>query len=229
MTGTIILSHIRFDPDAKQVVQALPAENRQGFERVLDKAVAVARPKAMYRPVSLSARGENWIEIEDIRFVSRVLRINLESSPRILVYAASGGPELAAWANTPSIPESWRHPIQQSALGAALDCLESRFKEYEPAPRSDMKPGSLKDWPMAELEKLFALLGDPEAAIGLRRLDSGFMDPPHSVAGFRFYSQPRFESCMLCPMKECPLRKFDPDPDLARERYRLPDNDFWPG
>lgn len=220
-TQSIILSPISFDPDARQVAGGLTAENRQGFERVLEKARAVARPQAMYRPVSLSDRGENWVAIEGIRLLSRVLRINLENSPWIFLYAASCGPELAAWAEEESMPEAWRHRIQQSALKAALDSLADRFQEYTPVPQSDMKPGSLEDWPMAELAKLFALLGDPETAIGLRRLDSGFMDPPHSVAGIRFYSQPRFESCMLCPMKECPLRKFDPDPDLARERFGM--------
>jgi len=41
-----------------------------------------------------------------------------------------------------------------------------------------MNPGSLEDWPLTEQRVLFALLGDPQAAIGVRLTDSLLMCRP---------------------------------------------------
>jgi hypothetical protein len=79
----------------------------------------------------------------------------------------------------------------------------------------------LTNWPLSEQGALFALLGDPHEAIGVRLTDSYLMVPTKSVSGIRFPTEQSFESCQLCPRERCPGRKAPYDSGLYDRRYRV--------
>jgi hypothetical protein len=80
-----------------------------------------------------------------------------------------------------------------------------------------MSPGSLEDWPIQEQAALFNLLGDTESELGVRLSDSLLMIPRKSISGIFFPAEGSFESCRLCPRRNCQGRRAAHDPGLRRE------------
>jgi hypothetical protein len=80
-----------------------------------------------------------------------------------------------------------------------------------------MNPGSgdARLWPIGQQRPLFELLGDVEAAIGVRLTPSFLMVPNKSVSGILFPTEVRFESCQLCTRENCPRRRAPYSGELA--------------
>ena len=187
------------------------------------QAEVVARPKAMYRVGYVEERGDDWVTIGGQRFVSRILRVNLEPVHRVFVYVATCGVELQQWAagRTDPLEQYWSNVVQESALGAASRALGAHLNDlYDPGRTSSMAPGSLGEWPLSEQRPLFGFLGDTEQAIGVRLSESLLMVPTKSVSGIRFATEERFESCQLCPRSDCPGRRAPHDAGLYARKYK---------
>ena len=111
--------------------------------------------------------------------------------------------------------------IKAMALSVAVRHCDSYIADtFHPSKTARMSPGSLADWPLPEQRPLFHLLGDPEAAIGVRLTDSFLMVPNKSVSGIRFPTEESFESCQLCPRPDCPNRRARYDAELFERRYK---------
>jgi hypothetical protein len=154
---------------------------------------------------------------------SRVLRVNLEVAHRAIVYVVTCGAELNAWGEglDDMVHRYWADTIKETALRVAIDALNRHLTScYEMGKTAAMSPGSLADWPIREQRPLFRILGDPEAAIGVRLTDSFLMIPNKSVSGIRFPTEERFESCQLCPREGCPGRRAAYEPDLYERKYQ---------
>jgi hypothetical protein len=221
----ITLDAILFEPDvdalrARLHVQA-GTDDAAELDRLLADAHAVARPRAMYGMAFIDAKGDDTVDIEGVRFTSRVLRVNLDAAHRVFPYMATCGAELDAWAHSLDdiLHQFWAEAIKEAALRDATralnDAMEARFR---PGKTTTMNPGSLADWPLREQRPFFTLMGDPHAAIGVSLSDSCLMSPNKSVSGIRFPTEGSFESCQLCPREGCPGRRADFDPGLW-ERY----------
>jgi len=189
------------------------------------EASAIARPKGLCRLVFVDGIGDDMVILDGIRFDSRVLRVNLGEAARAFAHVATCGVELDAWAHALDdvLHRFWAEAIKEAALRAAARTLsEELVRRYDPGEMSGMAPGSLMDWPLTQQRPLFQLLGDPEAAIGVRLTPSCLMEPNKSVSGLRFPTSARFESCQLCPRAVCANRRAPYDPGLYDRRYRLP-------
>lgn len=225
----ILLDRIPFELDLGRLLQSLHLdEHSPDAARVRElaaEAQAIGRPKAMYRVGYIEGRGDEHVLVDGIRLTSRVLRVNLERAHRVFPFVATCGRELEEWSSgiEDLLEGYWAGAIQEMVLGAAIaafmDDLDARLR---PGHTSTMNPGSLADWPMEEQRQLFALLGDPLAAIGVELTDSYLMVPVKSVSGLRFPSQASFENCQLCPRQGCPGRRAPHDPQLFERRYRGP-------
>ncbi len=227
MGDAIILDMIPFAMNLDQLENRLHIEpssdNAIEFEVLVQEAQRVARPKALYRLAFVTSRDEESVTIEGVRFVSRVLSVNLQNAHRVFAYMATCGTELDDWAHDKDDPlqQFWAEAIKESALRAAIKAMnEDLEKRYKPGKTSTMNPGSLLDWPLKQQRPLFALLGDPQAAIGVRLTPSCLMVPNKSVSGIRFPTEESFESCQLCPAVNCPGRRAPYDPDLYDKKYR---------
>ncbi|MFO8057082.1 MAG: vitamin B12 dependent methionine synthase [bacterium] len=221
---TIVLDRIPFTIDREKVMERAGVLADTGLtERLIKQAGQEARPKAMYRPAFINGRGEDHVEIEGVRFQSRVLAVNLENVERVFPFVATCGAELEAWPDTLTGREEryFADRIKELAYLSALKaCFEHMDESFGPGRCSVMNPGSLEDWPLSEQRPLFELLGDPEEAIGVKVLPSLMMYPSRTTSGIRFPSEVRFESCMLCPRESCPLRKAPYDPELFEKKFK---------
>jgi len=219
----IVLDEIEFKIDRDALFgRAGGSSDIELVERVLQQASKKARPKAMYRPAFVEERGDDFIKIDGVRFQSRVLSVNLSEVERVFPFVVTSGTELEEW--TDSIADREERFFADRAkelafLGALKACFEHMDQNFSPGSCSVMNPGSLPDWPISEQKSLFELLGNSGEAIGVRMLSSFMMYPSRTSSGIRFPSQVKFESCMLCPRDNCPLRKAPYDPDLFQKKY----------
>ena len=212
------------DLDALAERVRLRERQRPALESVARRAEAIARPKAIYGLAYIDERGPEHLVIDSVTFKSRVLRVNLDGTERVFPYCVTCGAELERWhAEMDDILEQyWVEAIMEQALAAAIaHTMKTIDRRYHPGRTATMGPGSLLDWPLREQRPLFELLGDTEAAIGLRLTSSMLMLPAKSVSGVRFPAEHSFASCMLCPRESCPNRRAPHDPELYQKRYAV--------
>ena len=89
-----------------------------------------------------------------------------------------------------------------------MSCLAGRLEErFGLVSLSNMSPGSLEDWPIAEQTKLFSIFGDTESLVGVRLTESLLMVPRKSISGILFPSEEGFIACRLCERERCPGRR----------------------
>ncbi len=107
------------------------------------------------------------------------------------------------------------------SLGMAAKQLEDHLKSrHGLSALSSMSPGSLEDWPITQQRQLFSLFEDPAAQLGVRLTEHMLMVPRKSISGIFFPTEVGFQSCQLCPRKDCPGRRAPYDREL-RKKYRL--------
>jgi len=195
---------------------------RDDLEQVAGDALAVGRPRALYKVAYIEAKGEDFVVADGVQLTSRVLRVNLEQAHRLFVYVATCGAELEEWARSVGdlLQSYWAETIKEIALAQALEATAEHIAERFPEHTSTMAPGSLDDWPLEEQRPLFDILGGAEQAIGVRLTESLLMLPTKSVSGVRFPAEESFESCRLCPRKKCPDRNAPYEKDLYERKYR---------
>lgn len=195
----------------------------------MQEVVRIAEPQALYRAVQVEKRTAQTVVIDGIELTSRVLSVNLEGTLRVFPFVATCGMELDQWLDekAPAIMaetscENGLSLIREIALRTILEKLNVHVMDtWQSGELSMMNPGSLKDWPVAQQRPLLQLLGNVEDAIAVRLSASGMMIPAQSVSGILFPSREKFDNCMLCPRKNCPIRRSSYDPELYDSRYRL--------
>jgi hypothetical protein len=185
------------------------------------EAESLARPKAMCRLVYVTARDGDSVALDGIPFTSRVLTVNLNSAHRAFAFVATCGVELHAWSESLEdvLHQYWAEAIKEAALRRAMRALGDAIERFDPGKLVTMNPGSLMDWPLRQQRPLFELMGDPLAAIGVELTESCLMVPNKSVSGLRFPTEVSFESCQLCPRRDCPGRRAPYDSELYEQRY----------
>lgn len=223
-----LIENIPYAPDLPALMKRLRvregSRNAVEFSSLVGQAAALARPKAIYVEAYIESRGEDWVEIGERRFSSRVLRVNLEQAHRVFPFLATCGEELQEWSTgiTDTVARYWAEAIKEDALFTASRALEDHIHDhYRPGHIAMMNPGSLPDWPLDEQLVLFDLFGSSSAQIGVQLTENLIMQPIKSVSGIHFPTEVDFESCQLCQREACPGRRAPYNPDLYEARYSL--------
>ena len=225
---SVVLDTIPFELDTGELLQTLRikegSEHVETVQRLAQEARAIARPKALYKPVSVEEKGDDWVVVDGVRLASRVLRVNLDKADQVFAYVATGGVELDAWVNAfddEMLHQYWADWIAETALRSATAALDEHLEtHYHLKHGSTMSPGSLPDWPLQEQRALFTILGNTRDSIGVQLTDSFLMLPKKTVSGVCFPTEEDFASCQLCPRDECRRRKAPFDPELFASKYR---------
>jgi len=202
------------------VQKRLRLKDSEAAENLIDWAVPLIRPEAAYRVCYVEGRGDDWVEIDRVRFASRVLLKNLSEVGRVFAFVLTLGPVLdeKLGAAGDLLQKYYLEEIGNLALRRARVGFERLLKKrFNLEKVSCMSPGSLPDWPIDQQKELFELMGDTEAELGVRLTDSLLMLPRKSVSGIYFPSKVSFFSCQLCPRDSCDGRKAPFDAALARE------------
>jgi hypothetical protein len=193
------------------------------FNVIVNQAEEIAKPKVLYKLTFVEFSGQDTVLVEEAKFTSRVLFVNLENTFRVFPFVATCGVELDNWAKSLEDPlhQLWAESIQIEVLKSAVQTMDSHIKEkFQTGSLSSMSPGSLEDWPIEEQKILFELLGDTEKQVGVQLTESMLMLPAKSLSGLRFESAEKFESCQLCPREKCPGRRAPYDKGLFKKKYK---------
>jgi hypothetical protein len=194
-------------------------EATRDLERILARGSAGDRPPSDGPPGADTSPARQ----ARARFVSKVLRANLDEVERVFPYLATCGPELDAIsiARDDIFGQFCRDTLKEMALHAAMSHLVTHLKEaYSLESLVSMNPGSgdVGVWPIQQQRELFAFFGDAPDAIGVVLTESCLMVPNKSVSGLFYPSEDGFQSCQLCHREKCPGRRAPFDPHLWEEK-----------
>ncbi len=207
---------VRMDEDADP-------DDRAELRRMLEEALAAAKPKALYGVAQIETIDANGVTACGVRFRSALAAQNLRGTRRIIPFAATCGTEAEEWslqyAGDP-LAAYWADAIKLQLLGLVRKKLsdEVRRRYFAEGDLSAMSPGSLAAWPLTEQRALFSLLGGVTQDIGVRLTESCLMLPSKSSSGFFFSAGSHYENCRYCPLLRCPNRRaeFERELDPAR-------------
>ncbi|MFR1435686.1 MAG: vitamin B12 dependent methionine synthase [Acutalibacteraceae bacterium] len=190
-------------------------DNAPAIRRMLAEASQVAVPKAIYRVVPVTEKGEDYVVAGGVRLHSALVRRNLEQVSRIVPYVLSCGTELEEWSRTYDDPLDGyiADTVKLLYLGAIRRELHQAIKDayFQKNDMSSMNPGSVVDgWPLTAQRDLFAMLGGEDAVqeeIGVQLTESCLMLPSKAGSGFFFSAESHYENCRFCPLLTCPNRR----------------------
>lgn len=197
-----------------------PDSDVSEIQPLIEVAMALIEPKAIFEVRYIEDKLEDAVMVNGRHLTSRVLRKNLDQAERIFPFVITLGPKLGEKQadSTDLLENFYLDTIGNVALNSARKQLKRHLKsEFALEKISSMAPGSLPDWPIEEQAPLFKLLGDVDAAIGVKLSNSLLMLPAKSISGIYFPTEVSFFSCQLCPRERCESRKAKYDPKLARE------------
>lgn len=222
----MVLDHIPFNPDIDALKNYLHIREGSAdikkLESMVNQAQAVANPKAVFKVTSVERKEGDEVLLDNVKFKSRVLSINLQGIHRVFPFVATCGVELESWAKSYIDPfdQFWADAIMLSALSPAVEALTAYLMDrLQTGNMATMNPGSLEDWPITEQTALFSLLGNVTDLIGVRLTESFLMVPTKSVSGVYFETASDYKNCQLCPRENCPNRRAVYDPNLYTEKY----------
>jgi hypothetical protein len=190
-----------------------------------EKAVDIARPRAIYQISHARVIDNTTVDIDGIAFTSRILSKLLCDQDEVVPFIATVGKELDELPVPPRdmLRQFSLDAIKTVVLGRAVDYLTEYVKEKQAMPQAAlMNPGELPDWPITQQKPLFALFGGAEKQIGVSLTAGGAMSPIKSRSGIIFPNETGFLSCRLCTQLECPGRRAEYDPVLAKEFLGTP-------
>jgi len=220
-TITLIPFNFDYNEFSKQAHLSRYADQSTNLAALLDKAVPLVKPKALYRACYITGRSGIDVFLEGVKFKSAVLSHNLREVERVFPYIATCGNELdhIPLSQDDLLAHYWLDTIKQMALTAAFEYVRSLLcRKFGINKLSTMNPGSGERelWPIEEQQPLFSLFGDVETLIGVKLTSSCLMTPNKSLSGLFFPTETTFESCRLCSRENCGHRKVPYKRDISK-------------
>ncbi|HOC03626.1 MAG TPA: vitamin B12 dependent-methionine synthase activation domain-containing protein [Candidatus Ratteibacteria bacterium] len=218
-----ILKDFEFDFDAGLLMRRLKiaegSEDETEFKELVNKALSIANPKAIYLEGFVESMADDSVVINGVKFTSLTLRKNLENTERVFAYIATCGAELNSvkFDQYEFLKEYWWDTIKGYFLEIARNKLMGYIKKrYMLNKTATMAPGGGEAgiWHIEQQKQLFALFGDVEKLIGVRLTETYLMIPNKSVSGILFPTERDYSGCKLCRRKNCPGRSAEFDEEL---------------
>ncbi len=199
-------------------------QKSKDLQWALEQAQDLIHPRALLGTASVTVIDDNTIQIDDQKFTSRILRVNLGSCERVFPFIFTIGPELEnlAGQQTSLTKKFFLEMVGDFALTTAVTNVEEEIKsKYSINHTSSMTPGSLDNWGIDQQAPLFALFGKETERLGVKLSPSMVMNPRKSISGIAFHSEKVFINCQLCQRDRCPGRRAKFMPEKFAE-YDLP-------
>ena len=212
-------------PDQAGLLQRLriPRGNerlRPVAEDLVDRAVAAACPRALYRVAAAAVIDRDTIDVAGVQLKSRALSKNLEYEGTVYPFLVTAGCELDELQLPPGdiMLNFYLDMVKNAVLMTAVEYLAEHIRtEYGLRGISHMNPGEIPDWPIGEQAPLFSLYQGREKDIGVELKASGIMRPVKSRSGIIFPNETGFFTCFLCTQNRCPGRRAPYDSDKVAE------------
>lgn len=196
------------------------------FVPVFRLCMEIARPKYCFAEVCAQV-DEGWALLGDARFDSRILRVHLRNVDRAFPALITCGREIheRICACGDLLEKYWMEGIAELRMQEAGEALRREIRSITGRDIRAMSPGSLGDFPLTEQKKLFPLLGDGPARIGVELTPQCLMLPQKSASAIYFESEEAYENCMLCLREGCPNRRAAFNEKVFIEKYGLTEDD----
>ena len=116
----VVLDPLEYRIDLPSMLAKLRLKEGSGHttkvEGLIREAETVAHPRAIYRVAFIESRGNQHVVAEELRFESRVLKVNLDNLYRFFAFVVTSGRELDAWANakTDLLERFWADAINKA-------------------------------------------------------------------------------------------------------------------
>lgn len=225
---TEVFDNIPVELTLEKVWQRMRARSKnesleKGINELIEVARPVMRPKAVYKVSPVGNQNGDSLEINGVRFTSRVLRINLEKVDTVYPFVVTCGREIDAITFPSDLMKSYLiDQIKETVVVLAREYLEEHLKgrnDYCVLARMAPGSGAADVWPITQQKEFFSIFGNVAELIGVKLTASCLMIPIKSVSGIFFPTTSKFESCMLCPRDVCPRRRAPYDLELVKQ-YR---------
>jgi hypothetical protein len=220
---TVIMDNIPFTLKEEKIIGSMhmhgPGQRfADNLRELIEIVTPLARPKAMYKIACVANKEPDSIEIDGVKFAGRLIRLNLDQVNTVFPYVATCGQEVEA-IEVPARDILKRHCLEAIKLNLVITAtvyLQKHLNQhYAAGELSNMSPGEIDSWPVAQQKELFAVLGDVEGRIGVKLTSGGLMSPIKSRSGLHYTNDVKFISCYICTQKKCPGRQAAYDPVLA--------------
>jgi len=211
----IVVSDLKVDGDTDQVVASLtaktPASISRRVEELCREAQGQIRIRAVYRACDVQhAEGERVI-VGGVSFRSCMLAEQLTDARHAFPFVLTCGSDVDSLSAKAADPfesyciEAIAHVQLRDACQALLHRIQTT---HDTLALASMYPGAGRPdlWPIEQQGPLFALLGDVEAAIGVRLTDNYMMIPMKTISGIAHPSASGFVSCQHCNREDCESR-----------------------
>ena len=188
--------------------------------RLLERCRAVACPKAAAVCAEVEHDGEGRvIAVGGRPMSSPVLDGQLGKLHRAFAYVATCGTELA------DVDYEGDEELRRALLAVCVDAMNAAMRKltgeltarYRLGNTAVLNPGSLPEWPLADQDKIFAMLGDLTGDVGVTLGANHFMTPLASGSGLLFETEQDYQNCTYCTDLKCVIRRAPYDPEKAAE------------
>ena len=196
------------DPDAPEVAD------------LLRRCRGQAEPAAVVKLVEVTHDGEGRVTAVGGESMSGpVLDRQLKDIHRAFAFIATSGRSLAE-VDTHGDRDLGRAllAVGIAAVREVVRQAEAELRErYHLGKLGELNPGSLPEWPIAEQDKLFRILGDVKGEIGVTLGENHFLTPLASSSGLLFETEQDYQNCAYCTNFGCAIRRALYDPETAAE------------
>lgn len=220
---TVHFKAFDYTPDAARLLKKLCLEPESGgaeseeaeyFLALLAEWTPWIKPKCAFVPAAVSLNTPPpGVLVGDALFKSEFLRTRIQNAETVWAFLVTCGREGydQLTALTDPLEKFWAEYVLEDALDAAWRESETFFHhEVYVGKTAAIAPGSRSEWPIAEQDPLFRLLGDAAPQCGVTLTNSMLMLPPKTVSGIRFSSEEGYVSCAYCGRGHCPRRRTAP-------------------
>lgn len=176
-----IVKRLRVKPGSARLAQ-VAAE-------MAEKALAAARPKAIYLVSHARVIDRSTVAIDGVRFTSRALSKCLEGKPTAFPLIATAGQELddLPLERGDLMRRYTLDTIKTVILFSALEYLTEYIKgKHLPGGVATLNPGEFDDFPISQQKPLFTLFGEAAGQIGVSLTSGGAIKPTKSRSGILF-------------------------------------------
>ena len=143
----------------------------------------------------------------------------MEKCARAFAYVATCGTELA------DVDYEGDEELRRALLAVCVDAMNAAMRKltgeltarYRLGNTAVLNPGSLPEWPLADQDKIFAMLGDLTGDVGVTLGANHFMTPLASGSGLLFETEQDYQNCTYCTNLKCVIRRAPYDPEKAAE------------
>lgn len=226
MNNSILLKDFNFyiNPDEISKKLSLSTENDYKVVKNLAKeAEIIALPKAVFKESLILERGDNFIVLDEIRFTSRIISVNLCGENKAFPYIVTCGTELKDWSNSKKdeFEKKTAELITQEILIQCHSLLKNHIeKTFNTGNLARVNPGSTIDWDIKEQQNIFSILGNKVNSIEVTLDSNFFMTPNKTYSGIYFHNETDYKNCYMCIAKDCPLREESYDENYYNKYYK---------